>query len=51
MQYANKLEGYASDLARNGLTSNIRNNVMDMYRGFGTDVVPVTQAIEREKEL
>lgn len=49
--YANQLEGYAMDLARNGLTRETRGNLLNMKRGYGTTVSPVLMAMQREKEL
>ena len=51
IQYADQLEGYAMDLARNGLTRENRNNLLNMKRGYGTTVSPVLMAMQREKEL
>lgn len=51
LDYANQLEGYAMDLARNGLTRETRGNLLNMKRGYGTTVSPVLMAMQREKEL
>lgn len=51
LQYADQLEGYAMDLARNGLTRETRGNLLNMKRGFGTTVSPVITAMAREKDL
>lgn len=51
LQYADQLEGYAMDLARNGLTRETRGSLLNMKRGYGTTVSPVLMAMQREKEL
>ena len=51
MDYANNLESYAEDLARNGLTRETRNNLLQAKRGYGTTVSPILMAMQREKEL
>lgn len=51
LDYADKLEGYAMDLARHGLTRETNMNLLNMKRGFGTTVSPVITAMAREKAL
>lgn len=51
LNYADQLEQYAGDLARNGLTRQTRNDLLNMKRGYGTTVSPVLMAMQREKEL
>lgn len=43
------MENYAGELARNGMSPDITNNIMDVYRSNGTILSPVMKAMEREQ--
>ena len=51
INYADKLEQYSDQLAKNGLGMGVKDNLMDMRKMQGTTLTPVLNAISREKEF
>lgn len=49
--YSNDLEEQASQLAKNGLTSVSRQNMLKMRQRYSSDIVPIEQAYKRRQEL